>query len=144
MKLHSQLEISVLDLLKLYTPHWLKWDEESFPLWLFMKCEPTTDCDAWVRGAGCLLFPRLLGKTSYLPWSWGRGALQIHAWTRCYLFGWSGNLLGRTYFIQESFWGAKSETSPAMSTGAGMWAFGTRNSLGTWEPPPTPTSISPQ
>lgn len=123
MKLHSQLEISVPGLLKLYTPHWLKWDEESFPLWLFMKCETTMDCDAWVKGAA--YFSQASRKDRYyLLWNWGREAFQIGNWTRGYLFGWNGNVLGLPYFSQKSLWGEESKTFPSLSTGAGMWAFG--------------------
>lgn len=45
MELDSQLEISVLDLLKLYTPPWFKRDEENFPLVIYEVLD-TMDGDA--------------------------------------------------------------------------------------------------
>lgn len=134
MKLHSQLEISVLDLLKLYTPHSFKWDEESFPLVIY---EVLDHDGLWCLSEGGLptssqtsLKDRLLALGTWaqrvFKYSPGQDATFCMKWKPT----------GPTVFYSQVILRRKAQDLFLYHHGSGNVGVRCWNLLGTWALPP--------
>lgn len=129
MKLHSQLEISVLALLKLYTPRWVscRWGNFS-PLvyWWSVKSWWTGCCKASWRGTARFFqgfLQRLVSRTEDL---W-REAVQTLHWTSSRLWRWNGKLTGKSVFYVPVCMRHKAHTHSFLGCW-GKWSMG----IGSW------------